>query len=105
MDYEKFFSERLAQLRLNAGVSARDMSLSMGQSQGYINKIESHQNLPSMAGFFYICEYLGITPMEFFNENERDPKRINEIVKKLHQLTDKQLAAIEIMIDTMLAPE
>lgn len=105
MDYEKFFSERLAQLRLNMGISARDMSLSMGQSQGYINKIESRQNLPSMAGFFYICEYLEITPMEFFNENETDPKRMKEITEKLHQLTDKQLSAIELIIDTMLHPE
>ncbi|MDO4315932.1 MAG: helix-turn-helix transcriptional regulator [Oscillospiraceae bacterium] len=105
MDYEKFFSERLVQLRLNSGVSARDMSLSMGQSQGYINKIESHQNLPSMAGFFYICEYLGITPMEFFDEKANDPKRIKEITEKLQQLTDKQLSTIEIIIDTMLHPE
>lgn len=105
MDYEKFFSERLAQLRLNAGVSARDMSLSMGQSQGYVNKIESRQNLPSMTGFFYICEYLGITPMEFFDENANDPKRIREISEKLQQLTPKQLLAIEFLIDTMLQAE
>lgn len=105
MDYEKFFSERLTQLRLNAGVSARDMSLSMGQSQGYINKIESSQNLPSMSGFFYICEYLGITPMEFFDESENNPRRIREITQKLQQLTDKQLSAIEIVIDTMLHPD
>lgn len=105
MDYEKFFSERLTQLRLNAGVSARDMSLSMGQSQGYINKIESSQNLPSMTGFFYICEYLGITPMEFFDESENNPRRIREITQKLQQLTDKQLSAIEIVIDTMLHPD
>lgn len=105
MDYEKFFSERLTQLRLNAGVSARDMSLSMGQSQGYINKIESSQNLPSMTGFFYICEYLGITPMEFFDESENNPRRIREITQKLQQLTDKQLSAIKIVIDTMLHPD
>mgnify|MGYP005785216819 CR=1 FL=1 len=105
MDYEKFFSERLTQLRLNAGVSARDMSLSMGQSQGYINKTESSQNLPSMTGFFYICEYLGITPMEFFDESENNPRRIREITQKLQQLTDKQLSAIEIVIDTMLHPD
>lgn len=105
MDYETFFSERLAQLRLDAGISARDMSLSMGQSQSYINKIESRQNLPSMAGFFYICEYLGITPMEFFDEKTDSPKRIREIVEKLQQLTPKQLSALEVLIDTMLYPK
>ena len=34
---EKDFSLRLAQLREKKGVSARDMSLSIGQNPGYIN--------------------------------------------------------------------
>ena len=38
---EKDFSFRLAKLREEKGVSARDMSLSMGQNPGYINNIES----------------------------------------------------------------
>lgn len=66
MDYMEWFPERLAQLRLQKGVSARDMSLCLGQSESYINKIENRRALPSMAGFFYICEYLGISPQEFF---------------------------------------
>ena len=59
---EKDFSLRLAKLREEKGVSARDMSLSMGQNPGYINNIESGKSMPSLAGIFYICEYLGITP-------------------------------------------
>ena len=38
------FSERLSTLRINKGVSARDMSLSIGQSPGYINNIENGIN-------------------------------------------------------------
>ena len=41
MNYEEKFAERLAQLRMTKGVSARDMSLSIGQSTGYINNIEN----------------------------------------------------------------
>lgn len=47
--YEQNFSKRLAQLRMNKGVSARDMSLSIGQNAGYINNIENGKALPSMA--------------------------------------------------------
>ena len=43
---KKLFIERLIQLRLNKGVSARDMSLSLGQSPNYINHIENGKNLP-----------------------------------------------------------
>jgi len=102
VDHEKYFANRLAQLRIKAGVSARDMSLSMGQSQGYINKIESGQNLPSMTGFFYICEYFGITPMEFFDEEASNPQRRNAIIEKMAGLTDKQLCLVESLIDEMV---
>ena len=59
---EQEFSERLTKLRLKKGVSARDMSLTLGQSESYINRIESQKMLPSMSVFFYICDNFGITP-------------------------------------------
>ena len=64
---EKEFSLRLAQLREKKGVSARDMSLSMGQNPGYINNIENGKSMPSLSGIFYICEFLGIEPKDFFD--------------------------------------
>lgn len=63
--YENLFYQRLEKLRSEKGVSARDMSLSIGQSAGYINALENRNGFPSMQVFFYICEYLGVTPAEF----------------------------------------
>ena len=68
--YEDFVPERLAKLRTQKGVSARDMSLSLGQANNYINNIENKKSLPAMQSFFYICEYLGVTPQEFFDEEK-----------------------------------
>ena len=70
MDYEAFIAERIAQLRVKKGVSALDMSLRVGQSKNYINNIENRRALPSMIVFFYICEYLGVTPQEFFEQGK-----------------------------------
>ena len=53
--FEEQFVNRLTELRIKKGVSAREMSLSIGQSAGYINNIENGKNLPSMTIFFYIC--------------------------------------------------
>lgn len=75
MDYLEWFYRRIAELRAQKGVSARDMSLSLGQSESYINKIENRRTLPSMTGFFYICEYLNITPQEFFNFDAAAPRK------------------------------
>ena len=85
------FSARLSSLRLNKGVSARDMSLSIGQSAGYINNIENGVNYPSMQVFFYICDYLDITPKEFFDTETVNPNKISELVGAVKGLNDEQL--------------
>ena len=90
MDYLSWFPERVAELRSQKGVSARDMSLSLGQSESYINKIENRRTLPSMAGFFYICEYLEITPDEFFNKGSLSPRTSRELLSELEKLTPTQ---------------
>lgn len=85
------FCWRLTQLRLNKGVSARDMSLSIGQSPNYINGIESGQSYPSMQNFFYICEYLGVTPQEFFDEGNACPVRLRELMDEAKRLDESAL--------------
>ena len=95
---EKDFSLRLAQLREKKGVSARDMSLSMGQNPGYINNIESGKSMPSLTGIFYICDYLGITPSELFDMEEKNPTKLNEIIANLKRLDDRQLDTIAMLI-------
>ena len=90
MVYTQWFSERLAQLRAEKGVSARDMSLSLGQSESYINKIENRRTMPSMTGFFYICEYLEIEPKDFFDTNTTSPAKAFEIMNALGKLSPTQ---------------
>jgi len=60
------FGDQLFRLRTAKQVSAREMSLGLGHGAGYINNIENKHNYPSMTQFFEICEYLQITPGEFF---------------------------------------
>lgn len=74
MNYEKFFAERLNSLRTQQNVSAREMSLDIGQNESYINRIENGKAFPSMQAFFYICEYLKITPKEFWDTDNHTPK-------------------------------
>ena len=90
MDYMEWFHGRIAELRTQKGVSARDMSLSLGQSESYINKIENRRTLPSMAGFLSICEYFGITPQEFFDADAHAPQKAKEIAREAAKLTPEQ---------------
>jgi len=87
----KDFCKRLTQLRMNKGVSARDMSLSIGQSPNYIIGIEGGKNYPSMETFFYICDYFGITPKEFFDIKSTNPSKATELMEIVKSLPNEQL--------------
>ena len=97
--YEEMFSKRLAQLRMQKGVSARDMSLSLGQNHGYINSIENGKTFPTMTNFFYICEYLHITPKEFFEDGSADPETIRKMVENLKRLDGEPVDALSKIVE------
>ena len=100
--YEEEFPIRLAKLRTKKGVSARDMSLSIGQNAGYINNIETGKALPSMSGFFYICEYLNISPQEFFDSDSDRPEELRILVKNLKRLDLKQFENISSIVNDLV---
>lgn len=100
--YENDFAKRLSQLRISKGVSARDMSLSIGQNPGYINNIETGKALPSMASFFYICTFLDITPMEFFNYDSPRPRELDILCDNLNKLSDSQFKNISEIVNDLV---
>lgn len=100
--YEDIFPIRLARLRTKKGVSARDMSLSIGQNAGYINNIETGKALPSMSGFFFICEYLNITPKEFFDMDTEQPEELRNLIDNLKQLDSSQLKNISSLVEGLI---
>lgn len=95
---KKDIALRIAQLRTKKGVSARDMSLSIGQNPGYINNIETGKSSPSLDGIIYICDYLGITLCEFFDVDSKNPAKLDTIIKDLQKLDDKQLDTIATLV-------
>ena len=99
--YEKEFQTRLTQLRENKGVSARDMSLSIGQNPGYINSIESGKSLPSMTMFFCICDYLHISPAEFFDIENNSPIKNKKILKNLSSLDNETSDSIALIVEKL----
>lgn len=101
--YEEDFPTRLAFLRTQKGVSARDMSLSIGQNAGYINNIETGKALPSMSAFFFICEYLNISPQEFFDTDSKQPEALRSLITNLKQLDPQMLQHISIIVDGLIS--
>ena len=59
-------ADRIRILRNEKGISAREMSLALGQNVNYINLIENGKRSPSFELFFDICDFFDITPEDFF---------------------------------------
>ncbi len=100
--YEEMFATRLTYLRSKKGVSARDMSLSIGQNPGYINNIETGKALPSMTSFFFICDYLGISPREFFEVDSPNPQELRCLISNLRELTSEQMESISKIVSYII---
>ena len=66
----------------------------MGQNPGYINNIESGKSMPSLSGIFFICEYLGITPKDFFDVDSGNPSKAKELFEIAKTLSNEQLDSL-----------
>lgn len=94
------FAKRLSTLVGSSGISARDLSLKVGQNTGYINSIENGRILPSMEAFFKICEELEITPVEFFDTTNKYPIVINRLLPYFSSLNRTEFDTIVNLITT-----
>ncbi len=93
MDME-FIRQRIAYLRTNNGISARELSLRLGQSEGYINAIENGRSNPSVEMLGYICEELNISLRDFYDTDNKYPSLINDIIKEAKRLDKNSLEGI-----------
>lgn len=91
---EETFASRLTSLREQKKVSAREMSLDLGQNGSYINRIENRKAFPSMQCFFYICDYLQISPAAFFDDTTKAPHALDALTELLKTLSVEQLELI-----------
>ena len=51
-EFKDFISKRIATIRNANNISARKLSIEMGQGSEYINQIENGRKMPSMEGFY-----------------------------------------------------
>jgi len=90
----QFIRERISDLRCQKQVSERKMSLDLGHSTSYIRSITSGKSLPSITEFLFICDYLGITPREFFNESAPTSLIQQEAISFICGLSDEDILSL-----------
>ena len=87
----QFIRERISILRTKKNVSEYRMSTDLGHSKSYIQSISSGRAMPSMSEFLYICEYLGVTPKEFFDDTVGEPQLVQKLYKLTQNMSDDNL--------------
>ena len=92
---EQYIRDQISKLRIKKNVSQYRMSADLGHSNSYIHSISSGRALPSMSEFLYICEYLGVTPKAFFDEEIHAPQLVDELYKLSADLEE---ADVELLI-------
>lgn len=97
----QFIRDRITQLRMQKGVSEYKMSYDLGCSRGYIYNISSGKSLPPMQKFLEICDYLEVTPSQFFNESSNTPMLVQKIIEELVELDDDDLMFLYNCIQRM----
>ena len=87
----RVFSKRLQQLRMEKGASQSEMAEALGLTRNYIFNIEADYAYPSMTNFFAICEYLDVTPAEFFNIEPQTTGKEDDLLYYAKGLDDQQM--------------
>ena len=90
----KFIRDRITQLRMQKSVSEYKMSYDLGHSRSYIYNISSGKSLPPMAEFLEICNYLGVTPSDFFNDSNENPIMVQSAIEEIKKLDDDDLMLV-----------
>lgn len=104
-DYTKYIRERITELRMKMGISEYQMSIELGQNKNYIQGITSGKSLPSMTQFLNICEYFGITPMQFFDSEALHPKLIRQAIDGMQGMSEQDLVLLLAFIDRLSKPQ
>ncbi len=98
---ELFLRNRIATLRTNKNISARELSLRLGQSEGYINAIENGKSNPSVQMLEYICEELDVSLSDFYDSENNHPDIIKAIITEAKKLDRKSLESILAVMKNM----
>ena len=95
---KNFISERIANIRSAKNMSARNLSLELGQSTEYINQIENGRKMPSIEGLINFCDYFNISLKEFFDDGQAYPIQYKALLNDLNKLNVEELNEIITII-------
>ena len=90
-----------SELRLKKNESEYQMSLDLGKNKSYIQSLTSGRSLPTMQSFLDICDYLEVTPQQFFASELHNRPLIDKATDLMKQLDDEDMLALISMLNRL----
>ena len=81
--------------------SEYQMSLDLGKNKSYIQSLTSGRSLPTMQSFLDICDYLEVTPQQFFDSELHNLPLIDKATDLMKQLDDEDMLALISMLNRL----
>ena len=53
--------------------------------------------------FFFICEYLEITPGAFFDSESSNPRKLDALIADLKKLSERQLDTVSALVKELIS--
>ena len=81
-------ANRIIYFRDIKNISARELSLSLGKNENYINQLESSSFIVPSDVLLQIIDNLGVTPEEFFAEDYKNYKTRKNVLSLLEDVVN-----------------
>ena len=93
--------KRITLFRESKGYSVNKLATLSGISQSYLRDVELGKKNPTVEVISYLCDALGISLKEFFDEELEGTFFEDPLVKQIYQLTPAQRKALATFLDSM----
>lgn len=93
--------KRIAYFRKQKGYSVNKLANLSGVSQSYLRDIELDNKNPTVAFLTIICNALGISLQDFFNDDNNISITNNPLLQRIYKLNPEQQEALIKFLDTL----
>ena len=92
---------RIKELRELKGYSVNKLANMAGVSQSYLRDIEFGNKNPTISFLSLLCEQLGISLKDFFNDSSEISFYNEPLLQKIYQMSPKQRAHLLAFLNTI----
>lgn len=94
--------KRITFFRTAKNYTVNKLATKAGISQSYLRDVELGKKNPTVETLSYLCDALGISLCDFFNDGTQPSLAESPLIAKIYQLTPEQRSSLLAFLDTII---